>query len=69
VHIITSGGDSTAGTTSIGNIPGVVTYSNLARTHANDPRIAQFIQKYAQGPQTPEPGAPCSGGTGTPAQQ
>ncbi|HEY7834914.1 MAG TPA: DUF3105 domain-containing protein [Ktedonobacterales bacterium] len=34
---------------------------------ASDPRIAQFISKYAQGPQTPEPGAPCSGGTGTPA--
>jgi Protein of unknown function (DUF3105) len=33
---------------------------------ANDPRIAEFIQKYAQGPQTSEPGAPCSGGTGTP---
>lgn len=35
---------------------------------ANDPRIAQFIKKYEQGPQTQEPGAPCSGGTGTPSQ-
>ena len=164
VHTITSGGTSTAGTTSIGNIPGVVTYSNLARTHvtgtvhyaqnppvggphdpvwlncgiytapvrnenavhslehgavwityqpdlaptavqhlvslvkgqpyvilspylglpapvvasawgvqlklqtATDPRIEQFIQKYEQGPQTQEPGAPCSGGTGSPVQ-
>jgi hypothetical protein len=33
---------------------------------AADPRLAQFIAKYEQGPQTPEPGAPCSGGTGTP---
>jgi len=162
VHTLTSGASSATGTTSIGAIPGVVTYSNLARTHvtgtvtyaqnppvggphnpvwlncgiytapvpnenavhsmehgavwityepnlppsalqhlvslveghsyvilspfsglpapvvatawglqlklqtANDPRIAQFIQKYAQGPQTPEPGAPCSGGTGSP---
>lgn len=33
---------------------------------ASDPRLAQFIAKYAQGPQTPEPGASCSGGTGTP---
>jgi hypothetical protein len=162
VHTLTGGGTGTAGTTSIGPIPGVVTYSNLARTHvtghvtyaqnppvggphnplwlncgiynapvpnenavhslehgavwvtyrpnlppsavnhlvslvkghsyvilspypglpapvvasawglqlklqsANDPRIAQFIQKYAQGPQTPEPGGPCSGGTGSP---
>ena len=32
----------------------------------SDPRIAQFIHKYEQGPQTPEPGAQCSGGTGTP---
>ena len=35
---------------------------------AYDSRISQFIQKYAQGPQTPEPGAPCSGGTGSPSQ-
>ena len=35
---------------------------------AYDSRIPQFIQKYAQGPQTPEPGAPCSGGTGSPSE-
>ena len=34
---------------------------------ASDPRLAQFIAKYEQGPQTPEPGAPCTGGTGTPS--
>lgn len=33
---------------------------------ANDPRIAQFISKYEQGPQTPEQGSPCTGGNGTP---
>jgi len=27
-----------------------------------DPRIETFIQKYRQGPQTPEPGAACTGG-------
>ncbi|MFF5793305.1 DUF3105 domain-containing protein [Paeniglutamicibacter sp. NPDC012692] len=27
-----------------------------------DPRIATFITKYRQGPQTPEPGAACTGG-------
>ncbi len=32
----------------------------------NDPRLAQFIAKYEQGLQTPEPGAACTGGTGTP---
>ncbi|MEH3078372.1 MAG: DUF3105 domain-containing protein [Quadrisphaera sp.] len=34
---------------------------------ADDPRLALFLRKYVQGPQTPEPGAPCSGGVGTPA--
>ncbi|WP_370369936.1 DUF3105 domain-containing protein [Catenulispora sp. GP43] len=33
---------------------------------ASDARIAKFIKAYAAGPQTPEPGAPCSGGVGTP---
>ncbi|MFH5823642.1 DUF3105 domain-containing protein [Georgenia sp. AZ-5] len=31
-----------------------------------DERLAAFMEKYIQGEQTPEPGAPCSGGTGTP---
>ncbi|MFS0698232.1 DUF3105 domain-containing protein [Streptomyces nitrosporeus] len=29
---------------------------------ATDKRVAQFFTKYVQGPQTPEPGAACSGG-------
>lgn len=29
-----------------------------------DERLADFVTKYAQGPQTPEPGAPCTGGFG-----
>jgi len=33
----------------------------------DDERLAVFLRKYVQGPQTPEPGAPCSGGIGTPA--
>jgi len=33
---------------------------------ADDPRLQQFLDKYVQGPQTLEPGAPCSGGTGEP---
>jgi Protein of unknown function (DUF3105) len=37
-------------------------------TSATDPRLAQFIKTFEQGPQTPEPGAACVGGTGTPAQ-
>lgn len=33
---------------------------------ANDPNLRRFIQVYRQGPQTPEPGAVCTGGEGTP---
>ncbi|ANP74765.1 DUF3105 domain-containing protein [Cryobacterium arcticum] len=29
---------------------------------ASDPRLGEFLSTYLQGPQTPEPGAPCSGG-------
>ncbi len=36
---------------------------------ADDPRLMQFIQKYEQGPTTPELGAPCSGGTSATAGQ
>ena len=32
----------------------------------NDPRLAQFISRYEKGPQTPEQGAACDSGTGTP---
>lgn len=38
----------------------------LTVSSADDPRIAKFISTYSQGPQTPEPGAACTGGTGTP---
>jgi hypothetical protein len=31
-----------------------------------DPRIVEFVFTYQQGPQTPEPGAPCQGGVGFP---
>ena len=31
---------------------------------AKDPRVDQFFSKYVQGPQTPEPGAACTGGMG-----
>ena len=33
---------------------------------ATDPRLSLFVSRYEKGPQTPEPGAVCSGGTGTP---
>ena len=33
---------------------------------AYDPRLEQFVGAFEQGPQNPEPGAPCSGGIGEP---
>jgi Protein of unknown function (DUF3105) len=38
----------------------------LRATGADDPRLPQFIKIYERGLQTPEPGAPCSGGRGVP---
>jgi len=38
----------------------------LKLSSASDPKLAQFIRYYRQGPQTPEPGATCTGGTGNP---
>lgn len=32
----------------------------------DDPRFEQFLESYVRGPQTPEPGAACTGGTGEP---
>jgi len=37
----------------------------LSVDSANDPRIDRFIEGFASGPQTPEPGAPCLGVTTT----
>ncbi len=36
----------------------------LSLENASDERIEQFLEKYRQGTQTPEPGATCSGGVG-----
>ncbi len=33
---------------------------------ASDPRLPLFVARYEKGPQTPEPGAVCDGGIGTP---
>ncbi|MDP9326252.1 MAG: DUF3105 domain-containing protein [Candidatus Dormibacteraeota bacterium] len=38
----------------------------LRLTGASDPRLQSFVKKYKQGSQSPEPGAACAGGTGTP---
>jgi hypothetical protein len=38
----------------------------LTLESAEDPDLEQFIGTYAQGPQTPEPGAACTGGIGNP---
>ncbi len=34
---------------------------------ASDPDLERFVRAYSQGPQTPEPGAACTGGIGQPA--
>ncbi len=36
------------------------------RGTASDPRLGMFLDKYVQGTQTPEPGATCRGGMGSP---
>jgi hypothetical protein len=40
----------------------------LALPSADDQRLEVFLRTYLQGEQTPEPGAACTGGTGTPEQ-
>lgn len=53
------------------NLPSPIVVSawgyQLRLTSADDPRLGQFIQKFEQNPQGPEPGAPCTGGTGNPS--
>jgi hypothetical protein len=34
---------------------------------ADDPDLERFVRAYSQGPQTPEPGAACTGGVGEPS--
>ena len=41
----------------------------LTADSADDGRLSQFVAKYRQGTQTPEPGAACVGGTGTPDER
>lgn len=38
----------------------------LQASSADDPRLAEFVDEFARGPQTPEPGAGCTGGVGRP---
>lgn len=40
--------------------------AQLAVEGPDDPALAAFIESYVRGPETPEPGAPCSGGVGEP---
>ena len=53
------------------NLPSPVVASawgkQLTLESADDPDLERFIEAYAQGPQTPEKGATCSGGLGQPA--
>ncbi len=38
----------------------------LRLNSVDDPRVDEFIETFQEGPQTPEPGSPCTGGTGDP---
>jgi hypothetical protein len=49
-----------------GSVVAVAWGLRLVADGATDPRLAEFVARYANGPQTPEPGAPCRGGLGTP---
>lgn len=40
--------------------------AQLQLESVEDPALNAFVEAYVQGPQTPEPGAPCSGGVGQP---
>jgi hypothetical protein len=52
------------------NLPAPVVASawghQLRLPSASDPRLAQFVRYFRLGPQTPEPGASCTGGVGIP---
>ena len=39
----------------------------LKLDNADDPALKNFVGSYLRGPQTPEPGAACTGGVGTPS--
>ena len=53
------------------NLPSPVVASawgkQLTLQSADDPNLERFIGAYRQGPQTPEPGAACTGGIGQPS--
>lgn len=38
----------------------------LELPNAQDPRLDRFVKRFREGRQAPEPGAPCTGGTGNP---
>ncbi len=40
--------------------------AQLELPSATDPELAVFVKQYRQSPKAPEPGAPCSGASGTP---
>ena len=40
--------------------------AQMSALSADDPRIDAFIDEFQEGPDTPEPGAPCSGALGSP---
>ena len=53
------------------NLPSPVVASawgkQVSLQSADDPSLGRFVRAYRQGPQTPEPGAVCTGGIGQPS--
>jgi hypothetical protein len=43
--------------------------AQLALDDPEDYRLKLFVSRYRQGPQTPEPGQPCTGGVGSPKRR
>ena len=62
--------DNAALVSAFENLPSPIVASAWGRQlrldSVQDPRLDAFIQDFRQGPQTPEPGARCTGGAGTP---
>ena len=61
-HILVSPWDGELGSPVIASAWG----RQLALESASDPALAEFVRAFRTGPQTPEPGAPCTGGRSSP---
>ena len=61
-HILVSAWDGELGSPVVASAWG----RQLGLASAGDPALAEFVRSFRTGPQTPEPGAPCTGGRSSP---